>query len=174
MSRIYIPAFVFILLVIEGTLFQLVTPSDYTVAVTLVPRFLVVMLVLIGIHFGRSSSIVYGITFGLFYDIVYTQLLGVYTFGFALIGYACAYSQKRIQDSFLIQLLIIVVAVMFFEYYQFGLYRLIGIADMSSQLFLMERFLPSIVLNSAFAILIYYPVKKLFEYVKRQANLRDR
>lgn len=172
MSRIYIPAFIFILLVIEGTLFQLITPS-HTINVTLVPRFLVVMIVLIGIHFGRYSSIVYGIIFGLLYDIVYTQLLGVYMFGFAFIGYVFVNSHKRIQDSLMVQLLIILSAVTFFEYYQFGLYRLIGITEMSAQLFLLERLVPSVVLNSAFAILVYYPAKRLFEYVKRQANLRE-
>lgn len=174
MSRIYIPAAVFILLVLEGTLFQILILSNHTIEMTLVPRFLVVMIILIGIHFGRQSSIVYGMIFGFFYDVVYTQLLGVYTFGIAFIGYVFVYYHKRIQDSLLIQLLIIVGAITFFEYYQFGLYRLIGITEMAAPLFVLERLVPSIVLNSVFAILIYYPTKKLFDYVKRQENLRER
>ncbi|NEU29770.1 rod shape-determining protein MreD [bacterium LRH843] len=173
MSRVYIPAAVFILLVIEGTLFQLLTPPQ-NVDLILVPRFLVVMIVLIGIHFGRVSSVTYGLIFGLLYDVVYTQLLGVYMFGFAFIGYVFAYHHKRIQDSILIQLLITSFAVIFFDYYQFGLYRLIGITDMSAELFLSVRLFPSILLNSSFMIIIYYPVKTLFDYVKKQENLRDR
>ncbi|MFC0469418.1 rod shape-determining protein MreD [Halalkalibacter kiskunsagensis] len=174
MSRFYIPAVVFFLLVIEGTLFQLITPYQHDIDVTLVPRFIVVMLVFIGIHSGRYSSIIYGLILGLVYDIVYTQLLGVYMFGFGFIGYAFAYTYKRVQDSFLLHLLLVTLAVSIFEYYQFGLYRLIGVTDLSAVLFFYERFLPGLVLNIAFAILVYFPVKKLFQYVGKQASLRQR
>ncbi|KHF40939.1 rod shape-determining protein MreD [Halalkalibacter okhensis] len=174
MSRFYIPTLLFLLLVIEGTLFQIVTPSHHDLDVTLVPRFLVVMIVFIGIHFGRYSSIVYGLVFGFIYDIVYTQLLGVYMFGFGLIGYAFAYNYKQIQDSLLLQLLFATVAVSLFEYYQYGLYRLIGLADLQAALFFHERFLPGLIVNVAFAIIIYYPAKKLFSHVQKQASLRER
>ncbi|WP_332629271.1 rod shape-determining protein MreD [Halalkalibacter flavus] len=174
MSRFYIPTFVFLLLVIEGTLFQIITPSHHDMNVTLVPRFLVVMIVFIGIHFGRYSSIVYGLVFGLIYDIVYTQLLGVYMFGFGLIGYAFAYTYKQIQDSLFFHLLFATVAVSLFEYYQYGLYRLIGLADIGAVLFFHERFLPGLIVNVSFAIIIYFPAKKLFSYVQKQASLRDR
>ncbi|WP_332689503.1 rod shape-determining protein MreD [Halalkalibacter lacteus] len=174
MSRFYIPTLVFLLLVIEGTLFQLVTPYQHDIGVTIVPRFIVVMLVLIGIHFGRYSSIIYGLVLGLVYDIVYTQLLGVYMFGFGFIGYAFAYTYKLVQDSLLLHLLFVALAVSIFEYYQFGLYRLIGITDLSAIHFFNERFLPGLVLNIAFATLVYIPVKKLFQYVGKQASLRQR
>jgi rod shape-determining protein MreD len=173
-SRFYIPTLVFILLVIEGTIFQLVTPPQNEMDVTLVPRFVIVMIVFIGIHFGRFSSIVYGLAFGLIYDIVYTQLLGVYMFGFGFIGYACAYTYKQIQDSLFFHLLLMLAAVSFFEYYQFGLYKLIGITDLQANLFFYERFLPGIILNIAFAIIVYYPVKKLITHVSKQASLRER
>ncbi|MDT8859525.1 rod shape-determining protein MreD [Alkalihalobacillus sp. MEB130] len=174
MSRFYIPAFIFLLLVIEGTLFQIITPSHHDIDVTIVPRFLVVMVVFIGIHFGRNSSILYGIAFGLIYDIVYTQLLGVYMFGFGVIGYAFAYSYKQIQDSLLLHLVLVAAALSLFEYYQYGLYRLIGITDMGALMFFHERFWPSMLLNMVFAIIIYYPVKRLFSHVERQASLRER
>ncbi|MCM3715098.1 rod shape-determining protein MreD [Alkalihalobacillus oceani] len=172
MSRFYIPGLVFVLLIVEGTLFQLMTPT-HTDSV-LVPRFLIVMVVLIGLHFGRQSSLFYGLAFGFCYDIVYTQLLGVYAFGLAFIGYFFIFFSKRIQDSLLIQLMLVLSAILFFEYYQYGLYLLIGLTDLPASSFAIERLLPSLILNSAFAILIYYPARKLFEHVKKQANLRAR
>jgi len=173
-SRFYIPTLIFILLVIEGTIFQLVTPPYNEIDVMLVPRFVIIMIVFIGIHFGRFSSIIYGLAFGLIYDIVYTQLLGVYIFGFGFIGYAFAYTYKQIQDSLLFHLLLMLVAVASFEYYQFGLYKLIGITDLQANVFFYERFLPSMLLNFAFAVVIYYPVKGLISHVRKQANLRER
>lgn len=175
MSRAYLPGLTFLLLVFEGTFFQFLVPSPLEMDISLVPRFLIVMIVLIGVHFGREHSIVYGLVFGLVYDIVYTQLLGLYLFGFAFIGYVFVYPFKWIQDSFLMQVLLVVVSIAFFDFYQFGLYQAIGISvETSTQEFLNERLLPGLILNVVFMILIYYPLRKLFEHVRKQASLRER
>ncbi|WP_100404989.1 rod shape-determining protein MreD [Bacillus solitudinis] len=174
MSRTYIALIMLLFLVIEGTLFQFVIPDNYNQELIFVPRFLIVILVLIGIHMGRYTSVIYGLIYGMFYDVIYTELLGVYVFGFGLIGYLFALTNKRVQDSILLQLLLIVTAVCLFECYQYGLFQIIGITDMAGELFFKQRLVPTAVLNGAFAILIYYPFKKIVNYVKLQANMRDR
>ncbi len=82
MSRTYLPLLMLVFLIIEGTLYQWIL-AFYGIESLLVPRFLIVLLVFIGIYSGRASSIIYGLCFGILYDIVYTELLGVYMFGFA-------------------------------------------------------------------------------------------
>ncbi|WP_062047926.1 rod shape-determining protein MreD [Bacillus sp. JCM 19034] len=174
MSRTYIPIVVFLFFVIEGTLVQLFVPHHHEWSYVFVPRFMIVFIILIGIHIARSVSLVYGLIIGLMYDVVYTQLLGVYTFGFALIGYFFVFPYKQVQDRFLLQLAIIVIAISFFEYYQFGLYMLIGLNDTLHNVFLQERLLTSVVFNLTFAILCYYPFLKLMDYVQSQERLRTR
>ncbi len=158
----------------EGTIFQFLNPVMMNQDTLTVPRFLIVLLVFIGIHIGRSASIPYGLCFGLLYDVVYTPILGVYLFGFGIIGYMFALSHKRIQDSIVFQIFLALIAVFLFECYQYGLFQLIGITDMESSFFWQTRVIPTILLNGAFAILAYYPVKKLLSYVKLQASLRER
>ncbi|MCK0473533.1 rod shape-determining protein MreD [Halalkalibacter sp. APA_J-10(15)] len=174
MSRAYIPLIVFFFFVIEGTLFQLFVPHHHEWSYVFVPRFMIVFIILIGIHFTRPVSLVYGLIVGAIYDVVYTQLLGAYLFGFALIGYFFVFPYKRVQDMFLVQLAIIIAALVFFEYYQYGLYALIGLADIEHRVFLQERVLTSVVLNTAFAILIYFPFLKLMQYVLKQEMVRNR
>lgn len=174
MSRAYIPIVVFLFFVIEGTFVQLLFPHHHGWSYVFVPRFMIVFIILIGIHFARSLSLVYGLIIGLMYDVVYTQLLGVYLFGFATVGYFFVFPYKQIQDRFLLQLAIIIVALVFFEYYQYGLYLLIGLSDTPHHVFLQERLLTSVVLNAAFAILCYYPFLKLMNYVQKQEKMRTR
>lgn len=171
MNRFFIPLVVFLFLIIEGTLFQFIMPMNDFIAV---PRFLIVLFIFLGIHFGRTYSVTYGIIFGLMYDIVYTQLLGVYAFGFAFLSYVFVMTHKRVQDSVLIQLAFVVVALLFFEFYQYGLYRLIGLTTLSMESFLQVRLLPTTVINIAYAIIIYYPFKVLLTYVEKEARLRAR
>ena len=174
MSRILIPFVVFLFLALEGTLFQLIVPSPFTSDLVVVPRFLAVLIMFIGLGFGRLNSITYGLVFGILYDIVYTQILGVYAFGFAFIGYMFVVRSRLVQDSLLIKLVLILFAIAFIEFYQYGLYQLIGITQLPIDVFINERLFPSVVVNSAFAILIYYPLTMLFAYVKKEARLRAR
>lgn len=95
-------------------------------------------------------------------------------FGFGFIGYMFALSFKRVQDSLLLQLLLINVAIVLFDSYQFGLYRFISLTDLTIEAFVYSRILPTLALNSAFAILIYFPIKRLLDYVLKQKSLRER
>jgi rod shape-determining protein MreD len=173
-SRAYLPTLLLLTLVIEGSLFPFFMPERYGSDLTIVPRFLVVFLVFIGIYTGRSTSLLYALCFGVIYDVVYTELLGVYVFGFAVVGYVFALSYKQIQDSILVPLLLALVAVALFDYYPYGLFRLIGITDMGAYTFVIERLLPTLLLNGAWAIGMLYPVKKLCEHVQHHSRLRER
>ncbi|WP_100373631.1 rod shape-determining protein MreD [Bacillus sp. FJAT-45037] len=174
MYRAYLPTLLLLTLVIEGSLYQYFLPERLGANYIIVPRFLLVSLVLIGIYLGRSTGLLYALCFGLIYDVVYTELLGVYMFGFAVVGYAFALSYKQIQDSILVPLILSLVAVALFEYYQYGLFRLISITDMGAQVFVLERLLPTIVLNIGWAILMLYPIKKLCVHIQHHSSLRER
>ncbi|GAF64071.1 rod shape-determining protein MreD [Bacillus sp. TS-2] len=173
MSRAYLSLLLFVFFVIEGTIFQYITHSienEYMV----VARLVVVLLVFIGTFMGRSASIFYGISFGLLYDVVYSDLLGVYLFGFGLIGYLFSMPYKRIQDSLIYPILLSVGAVLFIEFYQYGLFLLIDYTSMPINQFLNERLWPTLVGNVCFAILFIYPAKRLITYVLQQSKLRER
>ncbi|TSB46230.1 rod shape-determining protein MreD [Alkalicoccobacillus porphyridii] len=174
MSRYYIAALLLFLLVFEGTIVPNAVTSFLQLDVTMVPRFLIVLIVFTGIYLGRMQSFVHGLIFGFIYDIVYTEFLGIYAFGFAFIGYAFAFSTKRIQDSLLVTIILACVAVIFFEYYQYSILQMLGVTDWSGMKFAERRLLPTVIFNGAFAILALYPVRKLMNHMNRQADLRRR
>ena len=86
MSRYYVAALLLFLLVIEGTIVPNAVANFLQIDAIMVPRFLVVVIVFIGIYIGRSQSLIHGLIFGFVYDVVYTEFLGIYMFGFAFIG----------------------------------------------------------------------------------------
>ncbi|WP_017726792.1 rod shape-determining protein MreD [Halalkalibacterium ligniniphilum] len=174
MSRFILPLILFGLLVLEGTLIQLFIPERFQADFIMVPRFIAVMLVFIGIFLGKSSALLYGIGFGLLYDVVYTNILGVYAFGFGLLGYSFALTYKWLQYSNVTQAGLAIFAVALLEYYQYGLFLIIGITEMEGMRFFQERLLPTLALNGAFAILTVYPMRRLLQYVKRMASLREK
>ncbi|MED3646594.1 rod shape-determining protein MreD [Halalkalibacterium halodurans] len=174
MSRFILPGLMFFIFILEGTLFQLVITERFASEIMIVPRFLIVMLVFIGIYLGRWSGALYGLIFGLLFDVVYTDLIGVYMFGFALLGYGFALTYKWLQYSNLTQVTLAFLAVFLFEYYQYGLLQIIGLTEMDHTMFFQHRLLPTLALNGAFAILMVLPMRKLLQYVLKMARFREK
>ncbi|WP_059103923.1 rod shape-determining protein MreD [Shouchella shacheensis] len=174
MSRIYFASVLFVLLVLEGSLVQYLLQNNLSDDLLVIPRFLIVIIVMIGIFVNRHQGLAFGFAFGLLYDVVYTNFLGVYTFGFAFLGYALGFSVKSIQDSALWPVLLSFLGVLLFEYYQYGMFLAIGVTELSGGEFFSTRLLPTLLLNSAFAILFVLPFRKLAQHVNHQASIRQR
>ncbi|MCM2675165.1 rod shape-determining protein MreD [Alkalicoccobacillus plakortidis] len=174
MSRYYVAALLLFLLVFEGTIVPNAVANFLKLDVVMVPRFLIIVIVFVGIYIGRMQSLTLGLIFGFIYDVVYTEFLGIYAFGFAFIGYIFAFSTKRIQDSVLVPIVIACIAVVFFEYYQYGILQMLGVTDWSAGQFAKNRVLPTVIFNGAFAILTLFPIRRLIQHVNRQADLRQR
>ncbi|MBU8905038.1 rod shape-determining protein MreD [Desertibacillus haloalkaliphilus] len=173
MIRYLLPMIVFCLFIFEGTIFQVFSPSAYGSDLLLVPRFVVVMIVFIAIFNGRGYGLVYGMIFGIFYDVIYTNLLGIYTFALGLVGYSFALGFARVKRSYALIVILTLLAVVFVEYFVYGLYTLIGHIEVVHEVFLSTRLLPGVILNGVFAALIAYPLKKFLLYIKRLDYQRE-
>ncbi|MEN0644272.1 rod shape-determining protein MreD [Alkalicoccobacillus gibsonii] len=174
MSRYYPAALLLFLLVIEGTIVPNAVANFLQMDAVMVPRFLIVVIVFVGIFIGRKESLILGLILGCIYDIVYTEFLGIYAFGLGFIGYLFAFSTKRIQDSIIVPIVLSCVAILFFEYYQYSIIQMLGVSEWSAGQFAKDRLLPTILFNLAFAIVAIFPVRKLCMHVNHQADLRQR
>ncbi|WP_096198863.1 rod shape-determining protein MreD [Bacillus sp. FJAT-45350] len=175
MNRLVIPFIVFLLFVLEGTIFQVFAPENYNINWILVPRFVIVMIVIIGIFQGRIHGVLFGLGFGLLYDVVYTDMLGVYLFSMGLIGYLFSLSYKPVQRSFSLLVIISLVAVIGIEYFVFGMYLLLGMTQIPQEVFFFQRLLPTLILNLCFAAIIVWPLRKYLLYLIRyEKSLEDK
>lgn len=158
------------LFVIEGTLFQVFAPELFGASAVFVPRFAVIVIVTLGIFYGRMTGIFYGICFGLLYDVIYTEILGIYMFSFGLIGYIFSLSYRPIQNSYFFHFLVCIGSVIFLEYFLYGLLYLFEISTMTAGQFFYERFLSTVGLNFVFALIFLYPLRKLIFYYQKKED----
>ncbi len=104
MSRIVIPFLLFLLLVLEGVALDLLPFSLVESDVQLVPHWVLVFLILKIIFFDREdtyASVIHGFIFGFLIDVVYTGVLGVYMFSYALVVYLIHGLAKVLHANFL-------------------------------------------------------------------------
>lgn len=164
----------FVVFILEGTIYQIFAPDQYGVEYLFIPRWMFMLVLFTGIFRGRGYGLFYAIIFGVFYDIVYSSVLGVYTFGMGVIAYLLSISVPFIKNNLSIAILLTTLGVGLLEYYVYGMMLLLGITAMPHDEFLSIRFLPTLFMNLTVLAFAAYPLRMGFQYLdKKMAELNS-
>lgn len=104
---------------------------------------------------------------GLLYDISYTGILGVHMFGFGALCYLLAKAFKVLQTNMLVVVFLSIIAVSVMEFYVYGVQATIQPGIMPFNTYVIERFIPTILLNTAASLILVVPFRLFFIHVKQ-------
>ncbi|MBB6448350.1 rod shape-determining protein MreD [Geomicrobium halophilum] len=169
--RYLLPLFVAVLFLFEGTWFQVLFPRTLESEFIWVPRFTLVLIVLISIYKGSSTGLIYGIIVGFFQDVVYSSLLGIYLFSYGLLGYMSGVSYEAVKNRVTLLFVVVVLVVSSLELFTYGIYQGIGYTAMPFADFAQYRWLPSLLLNGVFLMIIVFPIRKLIRRLNDEERL---
>jgi rod shape-determining protein MreD len=152
----------FVLFLIEGTIAQVFASEVWGLPWFIVPRFVLVGIVFIGLYAGRRQALYFGLFFGLLYDVVYAEVIGVYAFTMAVLGYLAGLTSRYFHQSWLLFFVNVLLAVLINEWLVYQMYHLFNMASMSAGGLLLKEVIPTVIFNAIFALLIFRPTHKLF------------
>ncbi|WP_226036538.1 rod shape-determining protein MreD [Aquibacillus saliphilus] len=162
MQKFYLPLLLLVLLVLEGVALDFLPISligDWIV----VPHWLLVLLVLVTIFYDKENtynSIIHAIIFGLLIDIVYTNVLGVYMFIYAITIYSIHELKKILHTNYFVALLMTIIAVGIADIGIYFIYFFIGAIELFWKEYLMIRLIPTLIANILFFLICYPFVKR--------------
>jgi rod shape-determining protein MreD len=174
MQRFLLPFIIFFLFIIEGTIMQVVAPERFNLDYLVIPRFAFVVVIMVAIYLGRTTGTVYALILGLFQDVIYTHLLGVYIFSMALITYLLGFSYKTFQKNSLLLIITALFGTILLEYLVFGIFSIIGITNLLHDRFFYERLLPSLIVNGVFLMIIAHPLRKLLVFLQNKDDIEEK
>lgn len=163
MKRFYLPLILFFLTIMEGVAFELLPTRLVTSDLLIVPHWVLVFLVYMAVFYDKDTtyqSVIYALVFGLFIDIVYTGVLGIYMFAYAIVIYLAHGLKRMLQGNFYVILLMGILGIMVADTLIYFVYAAIGITDMLWQDYMVSRMLPTILSNLIFVIILYPLVAK--------------
>ncbi|MVO99681.1 MULTISPECIES: rod shape-determining protein MreD [Paenibacillus] len=162
------------LLILEGSLIHWLIPQNWQDIVQISSNFMLIIILYIGLYLNRHSALLYGLAFGMLHDFVYYgHILGVYSFGFGLIGYIAGMMPRRQSGLILSTLLMMGIGVLLFELTKYGVYRLFDVMNMDFEFAFTHIMLPSVLFNMLFALAVYIPMRKLMEALQGQKVQAD-
>lgn len=170
MKRFLLAFIIFFAFLFESIFVELVPVERFGIDRIFVPRFMIVLIMLISFFYNRNKAVLYAVIFGLLFDIIYTDIIGVYMFSFPIIVYVISYSMKVLHTNLLVVFFVVLIGITLLEGVVYGIYYLVNVAQLDWTRFIFDRLFPTLVLNGVFLIIVYYPMKKFLLGLEKIAN----
>ncbi|RRN74130.1 rod shape-determining protein MreD [Peribacillus simplex] len=136
----------------------------------LVPHFMMIFVFFLTMYGSRKLGMLYGAILGLTYDVVYTEILGIYMFLLPFLAYLISKCMRVLQNSLLVSCLIALLFTAILEVVIFQMNVILSFTDMGFGEFADRRLLPTLLLNLVFIIISCYPLKRVFEKLDLQGE----
>ncbi|GEK91560.1 rod shape-determining protein MreD [Alkalibacterium kapii] len=160
-KKITLPIFLlFFTLLLDGGLTFLFREQLSTAATLIIPRLVVLTLIMFSFYLEPRQLFILAFASGFIYDSYYSGVLGIYIAAFIMIQYLIVQIRKMINPHFYTILLVNIVILSLMELFVFGAYRIIGLADMTLQLFLVNRLSGTLIFNTVVFLIIGYPFRE--------------
>ncbi|MBM7572030.1 rod shape-determining protein MreD [Aquibacillus albus] len=176
MHRFYLPFFLLLTIVIEGVAYDFLPRSLVAGNWMIIPHWLFVFLIMITIFFDFEDtyySVLYAIIFGLIVDIVYTNVIGVYMFIYAIVIYFIHGIRKVLHTNVFVALLSCIIGVGLADLGIYIIYYFIGINDVLWNNYIIYRLAPTVIANVLFFLVIYPFIKrKLIRWSSQQFDIK--
>lgn len=155
------PAIAIVLFLIEPTFSRLSPLHIGESAYVFVPRFLILFLIFVAVFYNRKKAYIYAGIFGLLYDIIYIDVIGLYTGLYIGVCFIAAWCVKYIHQHILIVTILSVLLMSIMEIILYYFYSFTLITNLPVGSFLLHRLLPTIGANGIYLLLLGW----VFKYV---------
>lgn len=170
MKRLILPLTAFLFFIIESSFANLLAGNIFGGDKIIVPRFIMIFIAFITIYGTRRNGMVYGFILGIMYDVVYTEILGIYMFMLPFFAYLIAKIMRILQSNLLVTVLTSLLFITLLELIVYQINILIGFAQIEINTFLKVRLVPTLLLNLAFLVVFSYPLKRMIEKQKLESD----
>ncbi|CQR48006.1 Rod shape-determining protein MreD [Paraliobacillus sp. PM-2] len=158
MSRIYIPLLLLFLFVMEGIAYDFIPSAMLDKGWLFIAHWAFIFIVLMALFYDLEYtyySILAAVIIGLMTDVIYTDIIGVYMFAYGLVVYLIHGMRKVLHANFFVTLLLVILGVTLVDGGISFVYYFIGINNMLISDYLLQRLLPTLVLNVIVFCILY-------------------
>src|SRR5699024_3220996 len=134
------------------------------------PHWIFMFLLLMTFKFDTNNTfyaVIYGAFFGILVDIVYSDVLCIYMFIYPFVIYLVHISKHFLLTNFYMLLIIASASLLVVEFLLFIVYSFVLSLDLSQAYFLFNRYIPTLIANLLFLLLLYVLFSGMMERWRR-------
>lgn len=162
--RFYVIPLIGVLLFYLDSLLTRLSPLTlFNETFIIVPRLTFLYLLIIAVYKNPKVAIILAIVTGIFTDIYYGGIYGVYTFGYAIFVIMMDKLFKVFYRDILMMVILLISSVVLLEIWVMVFYGFLAIASINIGSIILFRLIPTVVFNLICLIIIFPFVLKLLE-----------
>ncbi|UXU85000.1 rod shape-determining protein MreD [Mammaliicoccus sciuri] len=162
--RFYVIPLIGVLLFYLDSLLTRLSPLNlFNETFIIVPRLTFLYLLIIAVYKNPKVAIILAIVTGIFTDIYYGGIYGVYTFGYAIFVIMMDKLFKVFYRDILMMVILLIFSVVLLEIWVMIFYGFLGIASINIGGIILFRLIPTVIFNLICLIIIFPFVLKLLE-----------
>lgn len=158
-----IPLIGVILFYLDALLTRLSPINVFNETFIVVPRLTFLYLLIIAVYKNPKVAIILAIVTGIFTDIYFGGIYGVYTFGYAIFVIMMDKLFKVFYRDILMMVILLICSVVLLEIWVMIFYGFLGIASIDIIQIILFRFIPTVFFNLICLIIIFPFILKLLE-----------
>lgn len=132
-------------------------------AYVFVPRFLILFLIFLAVYYNRKKAYIYAGLFGLLYDVIYIDVIGLYTGLYIGVCFVAAWCVKYIHQHILIVTVLAMLLMTLMEIILYYFYSFSGVTNLPVGQFLMHRLMPTVGANFIYLLLLGWAFKYVID-----------
>jgi len=163
MSRFFPPAVLLLLVALQGINYLFVPVYLTNQGYTIVIHGVFIFLVFVTLYYDIESSyygVLYAVMAGLMMDIVYTGVLGVYMFSYAIVIYLLHSLRKLLHVNIYVTSFLMLLGLATLELLLYRIFTWIGYSQLSFTSYLNERLMYTLVVNMVVYLIFFVLFKK--------------
>ncbi|MEK3766543.1 MULTISPECIES: rod shape-determining protein MreD [unclassified Solibacillus] len=125
----------------------------------LIPRFLILYLIFLAIYYSRKKAMIYGLIFGLCFDVFYINIIGLYMVLYPAVCYIAAWCVKRVHPHLVFSMFLALLLMAIFEFVIYEFFYILQFTTMAVQPFIVNRLVPTTIGNLLFLIMLAWAFK---------------
>jgi len=162
--RFYVIPLIGVLLFYLDSLLTRLSPLNlFNETFIIVPRLTFLYLLIIAVYKNPKVAIILAIVTGIFTDIYYGGIYGVYTFGYAIFVIMMDKLFKVFYRDILMMVILLISSVVLLEIWVMVFYGFLGIVSINIGQIILFRLIPTVIFNLICLIIIFPFVLKLLE-----------
>lgn len=172
MRRSVLVLLLFLLFIVQGTILPWLIPDVWQMRI--IPNLVLIVILFVTVYHHRHTALILGLSFGMLHDIVfYGRIIGAHSFTMGLTAYLLGLLFQIPRAPLPLMMTVILLGSLLGDSMLFGIYGVFNLNQEPYSWALMNHMLPTMLFHFAIGLILYIPLRRQLELLKKEASKEE-
>lgn len=170
--RPFLILLLFLLFILQGTILPWLLPNVWEMRI--IPNLVFIVILFVTVYHHRHTALLLGLSFGMLQDVIfYGRIIGAHSFAMGLSAYLIGLIFQIPRAPLPLMMTVVLLGSLLEDSMLFAIYSVFNLNNEPYSWALLNHMLPTMLFHFAFALLLYIPLRRQFELLKKETRKEE-